>query len=48
MAPSLQYGQAAQRFGLPPASAKKRRTDRPKTDHALTFKLDHPMGALQS
>jgi hypothetical protein len=43
----LQYGQATQRFGLPPASAKKHRPDRPKADHVLTFKLHHPMGAHQ-
>ncbi len=48
LASPLQYGQAAQRLRLPPGSAQEHRPDRPKTDHALTFKLDHPMGALQS
>ena len=32
--------------GISTASAQKLRPDRPKADHALTFKLDHPIGAL--
>jgi hypothetical protein len=47
VASPLQHGQAAQRLGLPTVSAQKHRPDRPKADHALTFKLDHPMGAHQ-
>jgi hypothetical protein len=41
----VQYGQAPQRLRIPAASAQEHRPDRPKTDYALTFKLDHPMGA---
>jgi hypothetical protein len=47
MAGPLQCGQATQRFGLPPANAKKHRPDGPKAGHALTFKPDHPIGAHQ-
>ncbi len=45
MAPPLQHSQATQRLGLSSTGTKKHRTDRPETDHALIFKLDHPMGA---
>ena len=47
LAAPLQHRQAAQRLRIPAAGTKKHRPDRPETDHALTFKLDHPMGALQ-
>ena len=47
MAPPLQHRQAAQRSGIPAASAGKHRPDRPEADHALTFKPDHSMGAVQ-
>jgi len=45
MAHPLQYRQAAQRIGLPPACARKHRSDRPEAYDALTIKPDHPMGA---
>ena len=48
MAHPLQYRQAAQRIGLPPACARKHRSDGPEAYDALTIKPDHPMGALQS
>lgn len=47
LAASRQYGQATQRFGLPPARPQKHRPDRPETDYALTFKPDNPMGEHQ-
>ena len=45
MAHPLQYRQAAQRIGLPPACARKHRSDGPEAYDALTIKPDHPMGA---
>ena len=47
LAPPLQYCQATQRLGLSPTGTGKHDADRPEAHHALTFKLDHPMGALQ-
>jgi hypothetical protein len=41
------FKQAAQRLGLSTASGQKHRADRPNADHAMTFDLDHPMGAHQ-
>ena len=45
MAHSLQHRQATQFIGLSSACTRKHRSDGPKADNALTFKLDHPMGA---
>jgi len=36
---------AAQCIGLPPSGSRSHRPDGPKTGHALTFTLDHSMGA---
>ena len=44
MAHPLQYRQAAQRIGLPPACAKKHRSDGPEVYDALTIKLVHGWG----
>ena len=48
MAHPLQYRQAAQRIGPPPACARKHRSDGPEAYDALTIKLDHLMGACQA
>jgi hypothetical protein len=40
-----QYSQTPWRLGLSPTSAGNHGADRPEADHALAFKLDHPMGA---
>nr|AOE06781.1 hypothetical protein [uncultured bacterium] len=48
MAHSLQHSQAAQFIGLSSACTGKHRSDGPKADNALTFKLDHPMGGRHS
>ena len=48
MAHPLQYRQAAQRIGLPPACARKHRSDGPEAYDALTIKPDHLMGACHS
>ena len=45
MAGLLQHSQAAQRTGLPSASARKHRADGPETNDALTITPDHPTGA---
>ena len=47
MAAPLQHCQTAQRSGIPSAGTRKHRPDRPETDHALTIKPDHSMGADQ-
>ncbi len=43
----LQYQATTQCIGLPPARARGHRSDGPKANHALTFKLDHSSGAAQ-
>lgn len=44
---SLQYGQVTQRSGKPATGPEECLADRPKANHALTLKLEHPMGAPQ-
>ena len=44
----LQYCQTAQRLALSPSSARKHDDNRAEAQHALTFKLGHPMGLLQT
>jgi hypothetical protein len=43
----LQYEEAAQYIGLSPPGPRSYRPDGPRTGHALTFTLDHSMGASQ-
>ena len=43
----LQHSQTPQRPALPSPGTRKHYADRPKTDYALTSKLDHLMGAVQ-
>ncbi|MFT6582257.1 MAG: hypothetical protein ACJAU6_002698, partial [Alphaproteobacteria bacterium] len=42
-----QHAETAQFIGLPTASPRSNRYDGDKAGHALTFKLDHSMGADQ-
>ena len=46
VAPTLQYGQAAQRPRIPAAGSGKLHHNGPETDHALTIQPDHSMGAV--
>lgn len=41
----LQHRQTAKRIRLSSTRARKHRSDGPEAEHALTIKLDHPMGA---
>ena len=47
MEETLQHEETTQCLGLPPAGAGYHRPDGSKAGHALTFKLDHLMGADQ-
>ncbi len=47
MEDSLQHKETAQCVALPPTSPGIHRSDGPQAGHALTFKLDHSMGADQ-
>ena len=45
MEKTLQHEETTQCFGLPPTGSRNHRPDGPGTGHALTFKVDHSMGA---
>ena len=47
MATSLQYRQTSQRAWIPSTCAREHHNYRPKPDYALTFIMDHRMGAFQ-
>jgi hypothetical protein len=47
MATPLQHHQTAQLPGIPTTSHKGLHPDGPEADHALTFNLDHSVGAVQ-
>jgi hypothetical protein len=47
MEEALEHAETAQFIGLPTASPRSNRYDGDKAGHALTFKLDHSMGADQ-
>jgi hypothetical protein len=48
MEEALQHAETAQFIALPTASPRSNRYDGDKAGHALTFKLDHSMGADQA
>jgi len=45
MEKTLQNEETTQCFGLPPTGSRDHRPDGPGTGHALTFIVDHSMGA---
>ena len=47
MEETLQHQETTQCIGLPPSGSGSHHPDGPKTDHALTFKLDQLIGADQ-